>query len=90
MVLYPCTREAYKAAVSAAKLVEESAYLRLGHSLGEVEFAVEQQLLRNLAKELVHGLESRNGKHLFNILLGMREVFHNLELFTPPVFNHLP
>ena len=77
MVLDTRARKAYKVAVALAECLKIVAYLNLGHSLGEVEFAVEQQLLRNLAKELVHGLEPRNFKHLLNILLGMREIFHN-------------
>ena len=76
MVFDTGTRKADKVAVAFAQCLKIVAYLNLGHGLGEVEFAVEQQLLRNLTKEIVHGLEPRNGKHLLNILLGMREVFH--------------
>ena len=77
MVLDTCTRKAHKVAVAFAQCLKIVAYFNLGHSLGEVELAVEQQLLWYFAKEFVHGLNPGNSKHLFNILLGMRKIFHS-------------
>ena len=81
MVLYSRTGKADKIAVLSAESLKESADLNLGHSLGKCKFTFEMQLFGYFGKKVVKRLQAGYLQHLFNILLGMRKIFHLYAVF---------